>query len=76
MSDWISVDDRLPEPESDEVFIYPRPDLHGTVFTACYCHHKDKGLVWWTDFHNGYDYEDFFPEVTHWMPLPEPPKED
>ena len=72
VSGWISVSDRLPS-EGD----YRE------------CHETWDGAVIWT---NGYDiglgcyhnftrnwadiYDGYIDDVTHWMPLPEPPKED
>lgn len=35
---------------------------------------NDKKYPWIENTYEGYDYTD--DEVTHWMPLPEPPKED
>lgn len=60
--DWISVRDRLPEQE-EYVAVYDAAD--GCVSVA----YTFEG--WWrTD-------GDADPEqVTHWMPLPEPPKEE
>lgn len=60
-SKWISVEDRLPEPTQNPVLAFYR----GMANTA-WCH----GELW-----------EFLPRcmtkgVTHWMPLPEPPKED
>ena len=60
---WISVEDRLPiEPQECLIVLY------GQVYTAWAFGDGDfetsSGVVWNAD------------EVTHWMPLPEPPKED
>jgi hypothetical protein len=50
----------------------------GTVFIAYWC--GDVCLVWrhpeldnWQEYPDG-DFEDVTGEITHWMPLPEPPK--
>lgn len=87
---WISVKDRLPENEEDDVLIYCRETEH-------YGLHKEKrkayhaiykgaydGDRWYTNWCHGCKYiEDVNAEwldeeitVTHWMPLPEPPKEE
>lgn len=69
MSEWISVKDRLPE---TEVFIYAeiRRDnkVIGYVVTAAI---YEDGTIHTDDTRN-LKVDDF---VTHWMPLPKPPKE-
>ena len=58
---WISVEERLPEP------------LVGVLV-----HHEDGEIyvgVWFKSFSHFLG-EDDDNRVTHWMPLPEPPKED
>ena len=57
--DWISVEDRLPEPGVDVLAAYR--DRHINMGTA-----GDDWLE--EDIEDGY--------ITHWMPLPEPPKTD
>lgn len=56
---WISVKDKLPEFEA-EVIVYVKNQ--GIFFGA----YADK--VWWRT------YTKISGQVTHWMPLPEPPK--
>lgn len=97
MNNWISVKDRLPNPE-EEVFIYTQ---NGTVTTAIYEDGKistDDSIWCWYDVDFEYDevndtylipegwweYRHYNPDdvyncavddvVTHWIPLPEPPK--
>ncbi len=59
---WISKSERCPETE-DEVLVI---DSFGKISTASYC-----GGIW-------YDYIDDYHScgdiITHWQPLPEPPK--
>lgn len=65
--EWIKCSDALPK-ESDVYWIYPhKKGLH----TAFY----NVPLKRWeqTD-QNGYEYQHGY-KVTHWMPLPPPPKE-
>ena len=62
---WVSVDDRLPE--KNGVYITFCDDEG--VFSALY--ERGRKQSEWTDDYEGY--LDF--DVTHWMPLPEPPKE-
>ena len=69
MGKWISVDDRLP-PEKGEYIVAYHP-----------CYWKD---VDWKKTEVGIDCfmgktswaRRKFQRVTHWMPLPEPPKEE
>lgn len=62
VQEWISVDDRLPENEKEGVLI----GLRWGEVDIGWC---EDGR-WSSEFVN--EYEDG--EVTHWMPLPEPPK--
>lgn len=63
---WISVEERLPEDVITSWLIY----ANGDIETACWTHDK-YGLAWWF-FVDG----EYAIGVTHWMPLPEPPKEE
>ena len=89
MSKWISVKDRLP-PDLEEVLILVKEtEFYGQYkeFSKYYfCQYigcVDDG-EWYTVWCNGHRYikdtakEPYADklEVTHWMPLPEPPKED
>jgi hypothetical protein len=65
-SGWISVDERLPM-RGELVLVSSMDKItkkHGWFYLASY----DKERKWW----NGAS----FGRVTHWMPLPEPPKGD
>lgn len=67
-SKWISVEDRLPELEKyklSKLVLAWIPD-HGRCFALRY--DNGKGEQW---FSGGVEQ----PDITHWMPLPEPPKE-
>lgn len=66
---WIPVTERLPEPETDvlifcggniDILTY-RYDRHGNV---CFMFQNECGY-----------WKEVFGKVTHWMPLPEAPKE-
>lgn len=60
MADWISVKDRLPETKPFKCLCYSAK--HNTYTVGTY-----------TDW--GWMFPYFCGEMTHWMPLPEPPKE-
>ena len=64
VQEWISVTDRLPEPWK-QVIIY---SLHDFCESAVYIGVPGKWRVTWN--HEMLDAD----SVTHWMPLPEPPK--
>ena len=60
---WIPVSERLPE--------------HGDV-VLCYMSFDEQRILQWDEcaaWWNGYGEDHEKNEVTHWMPLPEPPKE-
>ena len=59
--EWISVEDRLP-------FDYTTVLIRGGC--ARYCSETE---LWYSEMGNAYNREIQW-EVTHWMPLPEPPK--
>ncbi|HMG14876.1 MAG TPA: DUF551 domain-containing protein [Saprospiraceae bacterium] len=77
--EWISVEDRLPENDED-VLVYHADDFHITVGSF----EKDNvsfyiesdGSKFYTD--SGWETEIPWAQkggVTHWMPLPESPKD-
>lgn len=59
---WIPISERMPD-EDEDVHVY-RGKGHG-IITA----YRSEGR-WYSHQH------DILRDVTHWMPLPEPPKED
>ena len=67
---WISVKDRLPE-DGDEVLFF----VMDWVMKGKYC----KQVPHWEAYLSGgsahYHKNNGIEHVTHWMPLPEPPKE-
>lgn len=69
LNGWISVDDRLPE-EHEYVLIR----MDGITFQGyLYFDIRDTyaNMIWVNSKNNDH----FDSEVTHWQPLPEPPKE-
>lgn len=69
VQEWISVDDRLPE-EGEYVLCVLKGFNYGGKIQVCKFVPADKfkDKPYFEYFRNG------FPSVTHWMPLPEPPK--
>ena len=68
--EWINVKDRLPDKQC-EYMVWPSPNIDLHIRSAVF---DIKNKLWRQDFYNGYDYEDFYPDITHWMPLLDPPK--
>ena len=60
MSEWISVKDRLPEKDGR--------------YLAITKHYKQPVIAQYTK-NEKYPWNWLMNNVTHWMPLPEPPKE-
>ena len=65
MSEWISVKDRLPE--CGEVIAFS--NQYEDYLIGCLFEFECEDVVCYSDGCEMY-------HVTHWMPLPEPPKED
>ena len=66
---WIGVADRLPEPGTNILVANAKTGSQ-------YVSHRD--LIWFSPERKAYVPTSYFKEFefTHWMPLPEPPKED
>ena len=64
-SEWISVKDILPEP-GIVVLVYSKL---GCTWFSHRLHHHFEGRPFSIEYSGGW-------EVTHWMPLPKPPKEE
>ena len=70
MSEWISVKDKLPE-DREKVLIFRKLDKEMHIARFNY-----KYACWFpadSDFNGSCGYYNFS-TVTHWQPLPEPPK--
>jgi hypothetical protein len=69
MSEWISVKDRLPEKCIDVI----AAKQNGRVFAMTFRQENgDNGMKFYWLGQGGWN--DQHLQVTHWMPLPEPPK--
>ena len=61
MSEWISCEDRLPDIGQSVLTNHSEIEIYNT------CLYLGK---WFESLETG---DDLTPDVTHWMPLPEPP---
>lgn len=76
--EWISVDDRLPQIAGK--YLIARKTVHGNLINIVWYDTNYNGgnddmtgkSVWYMFDSDWGDYE--IPGVTHWMPLPQPPK--
>lgn len=66
---WISVKERLPEKYGDYLTL-PVYRKDRESYTSQFHVHNQ---TWTKEDENAYDYK---VEITHWMPLPEPPTEE
>jgi len=74
MSEWISVEDRLPDLETDVLVWLVKSYCKKAVATAGLFYDVGSAEPEWM----GWESEEPFRhgwKVTHWMPLPEPPKD-
>jgi hypothetical protein len=71
--EWISVKDRLPKLNEDVVCIVPLMKKHGKEKRILYLNCYQKNGLRWGNYDGHYEHN--VNEVTHWMPLPEPPKD-
>ena len=86
--EWISVKDRLPDDEQDVLLFTETVETYGRhkerkkIYHNIFYGYCDSGN-WLTSYCHGCEYiekmNEKFPDehitVTHWMPLPDPPKE-
>ena len=88
---WISVDDRLPK-DSHEIVIGFVPKEESKIGSeslsvlCCYTYYyydidgktdvESKNRYWYWHKDGGYDMPEMDRVPTHWIPLPEPPKEN
>lgn len=67
---WIPVTKRLPDGE-DEVLMSTE---HGGQVIGCYDSKRREWLSWSDEYSEYYSLCGTMGKVTHWMPLPEPPR--
>jgi hypothetical protein len=65
---WISIKDELPKPY-EEVFIFPRPEHSGTVYTG----EINPNGVWKYFAEDYYGSNQYICNVEFWMSIPEDP---
>lgn len=71
---WISVKDRLPEKLNENNQVYLTEEVIGSDGESAYI---GQFKVYKFDGHRKFfDGDRFRSDITHWMPLPEPPKEE
>ena len=66
---WISVKDNLPE-----LFYHVLATDGNNIGIAAYQGENEEGNDEWIDCGDSFD--NYLPEITHWMPLPELPKKE
>lgn len=73
VQEWISVDDRLPE---NDVMVIGYTPCDGFMFVGYY--HEEPKYDWkvWRIVTAMRSTKVMTKKVTHWMPLPQPPKEE
>lgn len=64
---WIKTSERLPEPGENVLVLDKGLEMNVAYLSAP----TNFGSVW----KDSIKYRVYKPEITHWMPLPEPPKE-
>lgn len=80
MSEWIDVDKRLPQRDRSVAVLITDPNVAIFNWPTCaymrvdFAGMKDERIVWWAGVPGNYDSLPSW-TVTHWMPLPDPPKE-
>ena len=69
MSQWISVEDRLPEKRNDVLMYFDSGNM-----AVGFWHDQDEHITFWHAYIDDGFYIDCDCIPTHWMPLPESPE--
>ncbi len=69
VNEWVSVDDRLPETGRYLCYVIEQNSLGDSSF-VWNCGYSEHDKLWNSEGFSGGE------TITHWMSLPEPPKED
>lgn len=69
INQWISVEERMPEPDTSVLVSVPDYDSSRRILVAMY----DDFWGWRGQWDGAISMRT---QITHWMPLPEPPKEE
>lgn len=75
VQEWIPVEERLPCDDCDWVLAIGKFVPENTYGKPIISELRKAGK-WWKDTNDEFPLEDMGIRITHWMPLPEPPKED
>lgn len=72
VSKWISCKDKMPEDNTSVLFVYVSEN---GIKSVHYGYHTNIRGVYscWSKTSGGWEYSD--EDVTHWQPIPEPPKD-
>lgn len=76
MTDWISVKDKTPGKDGNYLIFYGDSAL---LKAKLYEREQAVGIAYWSEKRNCWweiEMNRTTPYITHWMPLPEPPKEE
>lgn len=77
--EWISVKDRLPEQYEDVLIYFERSGCMAVAYLSCPYASTDSPELWKCAFGDDCDgndcYVDCITTPSHWMPLPESPKD-
>lgn len=76
--EWISVEDRLPEIGREVIVYRPYKDVGKQITALCrYIRYEEATDYFWDNNYpgSGENIHTMSARITHWMPLPDPPKE-
>ncbi len=72
--EWISVEDKLPEIDEHVLISNGNYVNFGWIDSNYYNYETDELQECWVGANLGWDGDSDKVEVTHWMPIPKPPK--